>query len=310
MDAHVPFDELNGTREHEAVLEREAARERGASLVIGDVGSGKSSMIAGVAAGASTGRWIVRIQGGSAEDLLGREGFAHHVAAEAMRAFDRDQHAPDADPGAAEKRLADSRTRETGGHTFGGKAAQVRSAIDVVASSRQTSDLYGALDELVDVTGEAGRRMLLVVEDTDVFMPPQDLGDPAAEERARHFIAHVLPFLARELGCPSLVAVNSRYRDLVVDHLHGTVTIVDVPNLSDPAAALAQIVARLARRKGFHTDSTAILDPDAVDRLTRALSGGKSLRDVLRAIYDGAFKTAQENPQASHVSLAAVAAAL
>lgn len=308
-EAHVAFDDLNDTKQFEGALLREAAQERGATVVLGASGSGKSSLIAAVAEEASPQRWIVRVQGGSADDLLGREGFAHHVAREALRALDRDEAAPTADTSQVEDRLADCGKVTRGGHIFGSKGVQVRSAIEEVVNSRDTSDVFAALDELAEVSSDAGRRMLLVVEDTDVFMPPRDIGGMDPTERAVRFISQVLPFLAREVSFPSLIAVNSRYENLIAEHLSGTANVVWVPSFADPASALKEIMARQARRQNLHTDSTEVIEPEALKFLAEALQE-TDLRAVLRAIYDGAVKTAREDPDATQISLASVTASL
>jgi AAA ATPase domain len=308
-EAHVRFDELNATDEYEQRLLREVARDAGSSLVLGISGSGKSSLIAAVAESASPARWVVRVQGDATADLLHRAGFARHIAHEATRALTHDQLAPRIRAKETEKYLADSRKAVSGGHQFGAKFAQVKSAVEEVVSSQQPSDLFAALDELAEVSADAGRRMLLVVEDTDVFMPPTDVGVPDAEERASQFISQVLPFLARELRCPSLVAVNSRYRKLVDQQLGGTVTTVAVPPFRDPGRALTRIMERQALRKGLHL-TEKIIDDDALAWLASALAEGQSLRTVLRGVFDAATRTARDEPTASRISLAAVLSTL
>jgi MoxR-like ATPase len=308
-EAHVSFDELTGTDRHEQVLQHATRRDDGATLVLGSTGSGKSSMIAAVAASASPNRWVVRVQGGSAPDLLEREGFVRHIGNEAMRSLTRDDLAPPADAQQAEARLADAHRMSSGGHLFGTKMAQVKSAVEEVTRGQNASDLYAAMDELSAVSAEAGRRMLLIVEDTDVFMPPSDLGGNDARERADRFISQVLPFLARELRCPSLIAVNGRYRGFVDVHLRGTVDIVEVPRFPQPVQALEQIMARQALRKNLHIIEP-VIDADALEWLAAALEHGASLRDVLRAINDAATRATRETADATSIPLAAVMASL
>lgn len=304
--AHVTFDSLNETDEFEQVLERNALRDHDSTLVLGGSGSGKSSMIAAVAERVSPQRWIVRVQGGSDEALLTREGFARHIADEALRSLSQDEHAPPTQAKRAKKQLADSRKVSRGGHLLGKGYVQVRSAAEEVTRTRQTSDLYAALDELAEVSADAGRRMLLVVEDTQVFMPPSDHPGDASEERAERFVGQVLPFVARELRVPSLVAVPDHYEHLVDKHLGGTVKRVSVPVLADPVEGLKRIMASQALRVGLHTDEAPILDDEALTWLAGRLSSGSDLRRVLRAIYDGAVKVTREDAAAESISLAAV----
>ncbi len=165
---HLDFASLADTTP-EADLRERAERQSGCCAVVGGSGSGKSSLIAAVAATLSSTRFLVRVQGVSDEAALSREGFALHIARETLRALES--------PLAGRPRQRQPRRKTAGaGPAIPAEfKAQVSASAREVIEERDTVSVAQAIEQLVDVSADLGRRILLVVEDTDVFMPPDPL---------------------------------------------------------------------------------------------------------------------------------------
>jgi hypothetical protein len=294
-DYHLDFEQLAAGSPEADVRER-AERQTGCCVVVGPSGAGKSSVIAAVAASLGPQRFAVRIQGVNDPSVLTREGFALHVGRETLRVLQaveldglskRDLSAP-------RKNLASSAGRTSGGHGVlltlpVGFAAELKtSAREVVETSNPTS-IAQAIDQLVAVTDRHGRRLLLLVEDTDVFMPPDPL-NASEGERPRRFIDGVVTYLARDFPASSLVAVNDRYRELIP---RGSVTVVDLPTLE--VHAIGRLIEHYARQHGLHITADQVAEPEALTYAAGRYKETRDIRRTLELLHKGARKIVGES---------------
>lgn len=295
-EAHLDFARLV-ERSPEAQLRDRAERPGGCCVVLGESGSGKSSLIASVAASLAPTRFPVRVQGVSGEPALSREGFAVHVGHETLRAL---RSMAGGRPSERRLRpagegLAASTTRRRGGRSvsFGVPlplefSAQLESSAREVVAERDASAVAQAIEALVAVTDRFERRLLLVVEDTDVFMPPDPVG---AEEQARprRFVDHVVSYLAREFPSSSLVAVNSRYRRLLPS---ATIGVVEVPALAPDS--VGRLIEHYARRAGLEAGAQEIADADALAYAAGRYAETGDVRRLLELFHKATRKMAGE----------------
>jgi hypothetical protein len=295
-DLHLDFGVLADDAPEGELRER-AERRTGCCAVIGGSGAGKSSLIASVAASLEPLRFPVRVQGVTSDGVLTREGFALHLARETLRAL---EEVPIAGPGArrlrpARDRIASRTSARSGGATAGVGVplnpefkAQVGTTAREITEERDPVRIGQAVQELVDVTEELGRRLLLVVEDTDVFMPPDPIND-AERERPRRFVDHVLAYLAREFPSSSLVAVNTRYRDLLPK---GVVAQIAVPRLR--AEAMRHLIEHYASRSGLHIAADDVIDPAALAYVAGRYAETNDLRRTLELLHRASRKVVGE----------------
>jgi hypothetical protein len=295
-DAHLDFAGLVA-HSPEAELRDRAERRSGCCVVLGGSGSGKSSLIASVAASLEPTRFPVRVQGVSGEVALTREGFAVHVGHETLRALRSMAvgRPPERRLRPAGEGLAASQTRRRGGHSVGFGvplpvefSAQLASSAREVVQERDASAVAQALEALVAVSERFERRLLLVVEDTDVFMPPDPVGADE-RERPRRFVDHVISYLAREFPSSSLVAVNSRYRELLPS---GTIGVVEVPALAPDS--LGRLLEHYARRAGFAAAAEAIAEPDALAYAAGRYAETGDIRRLLELFHKATRKMVGE----------------
>jgi len=296
-DYHLDFEELAGSL-LEADLRERAEREAGCAAVVGTSGSGKSSLIAAVAASLSPTRFPVRVQGISDESALTREGFALHIARETLRALDAIQVGRPRErkirPARDMIARTVSRTSRSGSLSLGISVpvefkAQVGTMAREVIEERNAASINQAVDRLIDITAKFERRLLLVVEDTDVFMPPDPI-DTADEARPRRFVDHVLTYLARDFPASSMVAVNTRYEGLVP---RGTVPSFVIPSLRPEA--IGRLIEHYALRSGLHITAADVAEPDALAYVAGRYAEMHDVRRTLELLHKAARKVAGEN---------------
>jgi hypothetical protein len=209
-DYHLDFTKLAGAVP-EADLRERAERPAGCCAVVGGGGSGKSSLIAAVAASLSPTRFPVRVQGVNDDAALTREGFQLHIAYETLRALDAAGSGRRQDRSLRKARgyLSASTTRTQSGGTMSlgislpiEFTAQVRSTARQVTAERNAASIAQGIEELIEITAGFDRRLLLVVEDTDVFMPPEPI-DQGERDRPRRFVDNVIAVSSpkRPVGC-------------------------------------------------------------------------------------------------------------
>ncbi|HEX8744623.1 MAG TPA: hypothetical protein VF712_15980 [Thermoleophilaceae bacterium] len=296
-DLHLGFDVLSGAAP-EAALRDHAERPAGCCAVVGGGGAGKSSLIAAVADSLGPTRFPVRVRGATDPAVLTREGFGLHVARETLQALD---DMPVAGPrprslrSAREAVAAESRVSRGGGSASAGVPlpvefrAQVGTTAREVTEQRDAVSIAHALQQLVDITAGFGRRLLLVVEDTDVFMPP-DPRDEEESQRPRRFIDGVIVYLAREFPSTSMIAVNSRYARELPAALLPT---VEVPRL-DPAAIPRLIEHYALRNGGLHIAAEDIAEPDALAYVAGRYDETGDVRTTLDLLDKAARKVVGE----------------
>jgi energy-coupling factor transporter ATP-binding protein EcfA2 len=291
-DVHLDFRELSRSAP-EADLREHAERERGSCAVVGASGAGKSSIIAAVAAALEPSRFPVRVRGGASEHLLTREGFSLHIARETLAALETLER-----PRALRRprrRLAPSvRTSRRGARASAAAPlpvefrAEVGTTAQEVTEQRDAVSIAAALEELVALTAGFGRRLLLIVEDTDVFMPPRLHGETELD-RPRRFIDQVVGYLAREFPSASLIAVNSRYAG---DLPAGLVHQVAVPRLKTDA--VARLIEHYAHCNGLELEAGSIIEPDALAYVTGRYAETNDIRQTLDLLDKAARKMAGE----------------
>jgi len=278
----------------EADLRERAERQSGCCAVVGSSGSGKSSLIAAVAASLYATRFPVRVQGVSDERVLTREGFGLHIAREALRAVESPQTGR---PSTRVRQAGRAGSMSTAARSRGPGAAASASAefkAQVAASAREviverdSVSVAQAIERLVDVTADLGRRILLVVEDTDVFMPPDPL-DRAADDRPRRFVDHVISYLARDFPASSMLAVNTQYRDLIPPSIVAT---VDVPLLRPDA--IGRLIEHYASQSGLHVTAQQIATPDALAYAAGRYVETQDIRRTLELLHKASRKMAGE----------------
>jgi hypothetical protein len=191
--------------------------------------------------------------------------------------------------------LASSVTRRGGG--LGGGLgmrwpvevhAQIKSSAEDVLQEQDAASIAQAVERLVCVTEEFQRRLLLVVEDTDVFMPPEPI-DEAEALRPRKFVDHVVNYLARDFPSTSLVAINSRYGALIPQ---GSVAIVKVPSLR--ADAIGSLIEHYARRSGLRISAAEVADSEALSYLAGRYAETNDIRRTLELLHKGVRKIVGE----------------
>lgn len=227
-----------------------------------------------------------------------REAFVTHVGREIVEALPRPERS-------TVKRLARTVTRTTGGHSFGVKGTQIRSAAEQVTHEQGPAERFEALKELVEVAREAGHPMVLIVEDTDPYMPPPggSTSETEATQLAASFIQGPVQWLAREATCPSLVAVHDGHAGL----LDGPIEQISLPPFSDASEAIGSIAVRYLRQKGLHVDHHADLIEERALAFLAGLLRERSLRHVLRLLPDAAERAIEDDPQTSVIRFVDVA---
>ncbi|MBI5104728.1 MAG: AAA family ATPase [Solirubrobacterales bacterium] len=296
-DFHLDFARL-ADEAPEAELRERAERRSGCCAVIGDSGAGKSSLIAAVAASLEPTRFPVRVQGVTTDDVLTREGFALHLGRETLRAL---EEMPLAGPGGrrlrpAREGLAAGRHQRSGGGSAQVAVpltpefrAQVATTAREVTEERDPVRVGQAVAELVAVTEDLGRRLLLVVEDTDVFMPPDPIND-AERERPRRFVDQVLGYLAREFPSSALVAVNTRYAGLLP---RAVVAQIHVPRIQPHGMAL--LIEHYAARAGLRLRAGDVIEPEALAYVAGRYAETRDLRRTLELLHRAARKVVGED---------------
>lgn len=300
-DVHVPLAELTSYDCERRLAEHGRGGAASCACVIGGRGEGKSSLIAAAAATLGAERYFcARVRAFEANPLT-REEFTLHIGREIVQLLPRT-------PSATLKRLASTVTRTTGGHALGAKGAQIRSAAEQVTHEQGPADRFEALGELAEVARSAGHPLVLVIEDTDPYMPPAGGAMTAAQaaERANAFIGGPLQWLAREAPCASFVAVHDAHAKL----LDAPVERIVLPDFSNAADAIGTIAVRYLRQHGLHVaEPTDLIEERALGYMAGLLEE-RSLRDVLRLLPDAAERAVADNSSTEvirHVDVADVA---
>ena len=306
-DVHVDLDDVGAEGGPFETRLTQASRSGEACVVVlGPIGSGKSSLIAAVAARVEPDRFPIRVRSLGDSTVLDREVFARHLAEEALDGLERGERSPAIRQATRLRgKVAEERRREAGGHSVGRGGTRLRSAIETIVKQSQPSTFLSAVEEIVDEITAAGRTPLVVLEDTDSFAPPRD--QKGATERAERFVHEVVPYLAREVRCPSLVAVHERYHPL----LEGSpAEQVAVPRWVDSTVFLSRVLERYGSRCGLSFTAGQIVEPGAFELFVATLDAHGNVRDTLRSIAAAAEKTVAEQPEAERISAQAAQSCL
>ncbi len=301
-EVHVDLDRLNSSGgPFEEGLVTAGHLESGCTVVLGEIGGGKSSLIAAAAERLEPERFIVRVRGLGQREELTREDFAHHLGEETLDALERAESGPGRRKlKSAKEKLANSLSRSTGGHGLGYRGSQVKVAAQELTRQQQPTQILSAAEELVAVAADVDRPLLVVVEDTDSLWPPT-VREAEDDRRAETFIAEILRYLARELACPSFVAVHARYRT----HLNDLpVESIEIPAFSDPTGALDAIIEQYLRAAGIHAAAADLLEREALAFLAETMSKDGNVRNALHAVNDAVLKALKEDSAAERVTLA------
>jgi hypothetical protein len=196
----------------------------------------------------------------------------------------------------ARERIASSTSRKsrTGALSLGIPVpvefkAQVGTTAREVIEERNAVSVNQSIDQLIEITARFDRRLLLVVEDTDVFMPPDPIGEADAD-RPRMFVDHVINYLARDFPTSSMVAVNTRYEGLLP---RGTLTSFVIPSLRPEA--IGRLIEHYALQNGLHITARDVAEPDALAYIAGRYAETQDVRRTLELLHKAARKVAGED---------------
>lgn len=297
---HVPFDQLVGKSHPEGAL-LDACRRFERVAIVGDSGTGKSSLTASVLGPMVEGvaPLLIPVAVESPEIVMEpREMFAHIVdvitrfatEAEAMSSDEREAALARVTPQRPLGRTRSRNLRLAAGWMGTTVSADLsRQAPPNLSIRRSATEILEVLHQMLLTIQTEGLTPILVFDDTDRWLSESAYTDPAILIRA--FFGRILPALA-ELRCALVVAVHGHYladpavRGLIERTLE---TRVEVPELAEPAA----IAKVLASRVLAHTDPAAspqlseVIADDGLERLFTHYQAGLrgELRGVLRTAH-------------------------
>ncbi len=290
---HVPFQDITESASIEDRLVA-GSRRRERLAIVGDSGSGKSSLINGalgplapeiapvVVPVAAEPRDILT-EPRAVFSLIGR-AIIRHVR-DAALISERQAEAVLSETTVARRvGKAPGRARRFG---FGLLGAQVNA--DLTKQFEERPEVPRSADEALGTVGQmlamlvdpGGLVPVLVFDDSDRW-----LGDPESVAR-REFFGRMLPSL-RELPCALVVAIHRRYLrddDLLSDIGRALEVRIDVPRLPDVAALRAVLDARTQAH--CEIDSASVITDAGLDRLFATYSSGmrNELRGVLTTMH-------------------------
>ncbi len=296
---HVPFQRLVGAAHLEDALS-DASRRFERVAVVGDSGTGKSSLTASVLGPLVEGIAPVLIPVAIEPDATVSEPRAMfaHIAAVISRAAAEGAGMSDSDREAALARLTAQRpVGRTGGRGLrlagGWMGATLSAELSKQAGppqsiARSASEALEVVHQMLAAIHRENLVPVLVFDDTDRWLRGSAFADPGT--LARSFFGRVLPALA-DLRCAVVVAVHREY--LTDDGIRGDVeraldTRLEVPTLGEPGA-IAEIIASRVRA---HLDSSIpalrdVMTDEAIERLFQLYQTGLrgELRGVLRTAH-------------------------
>lgn len=297
---HVPFSRLAGTnRPEEALID--ACRRFERVAIVGDSGTGKSSMTASVLGPLAEGvaPVVVPVAVESTDTVSEPRAMFAHIAsviaryaaeAHAMSGARREEalaritaHRPVGRTGGRHLRLG---AGWMGATVSADLSRQVPAAQSI---SRSASETLEVVHQMLTTIHDQGLAPVLVFDDTDRWLTGSAYPDP--EHLVRAFFGRVLPALA-ELRCALVVAVHGRYMqdeaarrdiDRALD------TRLNVPALPT-AAAIAQVLAsrvRIHSNPDTPPDLGEVITDDGIERLFSHYQTGLrgELRGVLRTAH-------------------------
>jgi energy-coupling factor transporter ATP-binding protein EcfA2 len=298
---HVPFDELTGRPETEAVLARMAGREARVA-VIGASGSGKSSLVASVLGpfAEQVPDHIVPLRipvaGEADETVTETRAFLGHLIGTITRwaspelfteaeraALDRATAARSNRPGT--ERLRKFHIGIPGWLADAGFAFEVRTTGEDIEQRLGAGDAISEARRMVELFRSHGRTPLLVIDDSDSWLRIPDLD---RTHIANAFFTKNVRALATELECGFVIAVHEEYLELPsYQEVEGLIsTSVWVPRFDAHVAgrAIRQILERRIQVHEVAAELDDVFQPEALDGLEWHYHTGAngSLRDVLK----------------------------
>ena len=287
---HLPYDDLTGRRRTEAIVRQAAAAGRPVA-VVGERGSGKSSVLAYALTGDGGlpdgfAPYAVPFRGERLEVVTDLHRFLRllvtRMCKDAGIVVDEARRRGAL---AASGEIQQSRLD----HELGARLGLPAWLLDVGLSYGITQgantftetfgdDALAAANDLLDALREAGRAPYLVLDDSDALL--RTLGSDRLAAAAGFFDAVLEPLL-QGLECGVAVAVQPEYEtlagwDAMRDRFEA---VVHVPALPAPAETVPRILARRLERRGA---SLAVFEPGAVERLARYYQMRGRVRTLLR----------------------------
>ncbi len=299
---HVPFDELTGRPDTEAVLARMAARA-GRIAVLGASGSGKSSVMASVLGPFSEElparvvplRIPVAVE--SDETVTQPRAFARHLISVITRwaspeLFTSAQR-ESLELAAADRRrrLGRQRYRKFSLGTPGWLAdarfaTEVKAAGEDIEAHSSATDAIFELGRMIELFRAHDLEPLIVIDDSDAWLRVPDWD---RSELAAGFFTEIVTMMAKDVSCGFVIAVHDEYVELPAYKQRRNLlsTTVSIPRF-EPAAGAA-LVRILAHRMSVHEvpgHVGEVLDDGAVAALEAYYLGGAnaSLRNVLSVV--------------------------
>src|SRR5262245_38571306 len=295
---HVPFRRLAGDSRVEQAL-GDGCRRVERIAIVGDSGTGKSSLVANVlgplAGGVAPIVVPVAIEP-NATVTEPRSMFAH-IAAVIVRVAAEAAALSPSEREAALARLTAQRPVGRGhGRSFrlGGGWMGATVSAELAKQAGPPQGIARSAAETLEVVGQMlatieheGLVPVLVFDDTDRWLSGSFRGH---DDLPRSFFGRVLPALAG-LRCAVVVAVHRRYLNdptLRADIERTLETMIELPALRDPAAVAAVLESRVRAHRVDDTDSLSdVITTNAIDRLYALYRTGLrgELRGVLRTSH-------------------------
>jgi Cdc6-like AAA superfamily ATPase len=265
---HVTFDAMTADSAYETVVVRELSRDDAVRVsVAGPRGGGKTSLIAHCCQRLPAEVIALRVPVVTMNDPGDPAVVADVAIAAALAAGRFDVHETDALNRARAEQITETRTDPSLRARIGGGVVPIELEGELASFGkdyvlrRQAFDRMQGLDRLVSMYLRRGLRPIFVIEDTEAMA-----GTPDSDELVTRFFARSLNAFARELDAGMVVAVqetfreNPAYRELV-----SGMREVRLPQLPDPAAGLAQILAHRLARAEIANQVEDIMNAAALD---------------------------------------------
>lgn len=301
---HVPFSELVGSTRIESTL-LDACRRFERIAIVGDSGTGKSSLTASVLGPLAEGVAPVLVPVVvEPSDTVTDPGsmFAHIAAVIARFAADAMTISDQQRDEALSRLTAQRPVGRVGAHNLrlgaGWMGASVsadlsRQAGPAQSIGRSASEMLEVVHQMLATIHNDGLTPVLVFDDTDRWLSGSAFADH--EALARSFFGRVLAALA-ELHCALVVAVHRRYLHDATVHAAIARTLetrIEVPTVTNPSAIAAVVGSRV--RAHLPSDPPADLNQVMTDTAVTHLFD--LYRSGLRGELRGVLRTA-------HVALA------
>ena len=297
---HVPFSRLVGTNHPEETL-LDACRRFERVAIVGDSGTGKSSLTASVLGPLAEGVAPVLVPVAvEPTDIVSepRAMFAHIAGVIARYATEAQAISTDRREEALARITAHRPVGRTGGRNLRLAAGWMGATVSADLSrqvppgraiERSATETLEVVHQMLTTIRNQGLTPVLVFDDTDRWLSGSAYPDP--DHLVSAFFGRVLPALA-ELRCSLVVSVHGHYLTSIParrDIDRTLETRVDVPPLAAPAA-IAEV---LASRVRVHSEPDAapllseVITDEGIERLFTHYQGGLrgELRGVLRIAH-------------------------